>query len=68
MEEQTGQETGQETPQEEPEDAAEDDEDTSEDASGVAANIYLRGPTSLPHRPIPLQDRPIIRPSDEAKK
>jgi hypothetical protein len=37
----------------------EEEEETIEDASGsgVTSNVYLSGPTSLPYRPIPLQDR-----------
>jgi hypothetical protein len=48
----------------------EDDDDQQQDASGSGASgsrsIYLRGPTSLPQRPILWDRQPLIR-SDGAR-
>jgi hypothetical protein len=49
----------QEDPEQEDEPSAEADEGSA--ASG-ASTPYLRGPASLPARPIPLHQRPVIRP------
>jgi hypothetical protein len=50
---------GQEDPEQEDEPSAAADEGSA--ASG-ASTPYLRGPASLPARPIPLHQRPVIRP------
>jgi len=46
-----------------------DDDDQQQDASGSGASgsrsIYLRGPASLPQRPILRDRRPLIRPDGE---
>ena len=31
----------------------------------VGSQIWLRGPSTLPRRPIPLERRPMIRPSEK---
>jgi hypothetical protein len=57
--------------QERDEDSQEEDEDLQHTASGStgsgsaasgASRVYLRGPSSLPHRPIPRDRRPLITP------
>jgi hypothetical protein len=50
---------GQEDPEQEGEPSAEANEGSA--ASG-GSTPYLRGPASLPARPIPLHQRPVIRP------
>ena len=50
------------------EDAQEDDEDEAiagGSASSSSSSVYLRGPASLPQRPIPHERRPLIRPEGE---
>jgi hypothetical protein len=44
--------------------AQQDDDDAQKDASG-SRNVYLRGPVSLPQRPILRDRRPLIRPDWE---
>jgi hypothetical protein len=53
------------------EESQEEDEETQHTASGSAGSgsaasgasrVYLRGPSSLPHRPIPRDRRPLITP------
>ena len=47
---------------------AEDEEEAQQTGSGSAASgssVYLRGPASLPERPIPRERRPVIRPEGE---
>jgi hypothetical protein len=44
--------------------AQQDDDDAQQDASG-SRNIYLRGPASLPQRPILRDRRSLIRPDGE---
>jgi hypothetical protein len=51
------------TPQDD-NDQQQDDDDEQQDASG-SRSIYLRGPTSLPQRPILRDRRPLIRPDGE---
>ena len=50
-------------------DQQQDDDDQEQDASGSGASgsrgIYLRGPASLPQRPILRDMRPLIRPEGE---
>jgi hypothetical protein len=50
-------------------DQQQDDDDQQQDASGSGASgsrsIYLRGPASLPQRPILRDRRPLIRPEGE---
>ena len=50
-------------------DQEQDDDDQQQDASGSGAlgsrNIYLRGPMSLPQRPILQDRRSLIRPDGE---
>jgi hypothetical protein len=50
-------------------DQQQDDDDQQQDASGSGASglrsIYLRGPASLPQRPILWDRRPLIRPDGE---
>jgi hypothetical protein len=49
--------------------APQDDDDQQQDASGSgdssSRSIYLRGPVSLPQRPILRDRRPLIRPEGE---
>jgi hypothetical protein len=49
--------------------APQDDDDQQQDASGSGGSssrsIYLRGPASLPQRPILRDRRPLIRPEGE---
>ena len=49
--------------------APQDDDDQQQDASGSGGSssrsIYLRGPASLPQRPILWDRRPLIRPEGE---
>jgi FtsZ-interacting cell division protein ZipA len=50
-------------------DQQQDNDDQEQDASGSGASrsrgIYLRGPTSLPQRPILRDRRPLIRPEGD---
>jgi hypothetical protein len=50
-------------------DQQQDDDDQQQDASGSdgssSRSIYLRGPASLPQRPILRDRRPLIRPEGE---
>ena len=48
--------------QEEPRQEEEDQEEEEEEAAGDTRAVWLRGPSQLPQRPIPLARRPIIRP------
>jgi hypothetical protein len=40
----------------------EEDQGEEEEAAGDTRAVWLRGPSQLPQRPIPLARRPIIRP------
>ncbi|CAN6234981.1 unnamed protein product [Urochloa humidicola] len=40
----------------------EDDEEEGEEATGGLPTIWLRGPSQLPQRPIPPEQRPVIQP------
>jgi len=40
----------------------EDEEEAEERAAGDERVVWLRGPSQLPRRPIPLARRPMIRP------
>ena len=40
----------------------EDEEEVEEGAAGDERVVWLRGPSQLPRRPIPLARRPMIRP------
>ena len=40
----------------------EDEEEAEEGAAGGERVVWLRGPSQLPRRPIPLARRPMIRP------
>ena len=53
----------QEEPRQEKEDQEEEeDQGEEEEAAGDTRAVWLRGPSQLPQRPIPLARRPIIRP------
>ena len=53
----------QEEPRQEEEDQEEEeDHEEEEEAAGDTRAVWLRGPSQLPQRPIPLARRPIIRP------
>ena len=39
-----------------------DEEEAEEGAAGAELQVWLRGPSQLPRRPIPLARRPMIRP------
>ena len=55
-------------PQEDAEEAQEDEEEEATaggSASSSSSSVYLRGPASLPQRPIPRERRPLIRPEGE---
>jgi hypothetical protein len=43
-------------------DEEEDEEEAEEGAAGDERVVWLRGPSQLPRRPIPLARRPMIRP------
>ena len=60
-EEEEGEEE-EEREQEEPRQEEEDQEEEEEEAAGDTRAVWLRGPSQLPQRPIPLARRPIIRP------
>ena len=51
----------QEQDQEEEEASSEEDDDQGGVAGDIPA-VWMRGPARLPNRPIPLEQRPIIRP------
>ena len=40
----------------------EEDQEEEEEVAGDTRAVWLRGPSQLPQRPIPLARRPIIRP------
>ena len=42
----------------------EDEEEAEEGAAGGEQDVWLRGPSQLPRRPLPLVRRLIIRPLD----
>ena len=48
--------------QEEPRQEEEDQEEEEEEAAGDTRAVWLRGPSQLPQRPIPLARCPMIRP------
>ena len=53
----------QEEPRQEEEDQEEEeDQGEEEEAAGDTRAVWLRGPSQLPQRPIPLARRPMIRP------
>ena len=56
-EEEEEEEREQEEPRQE-----EEDQEEEEEALGDTRAVWLRGPSQLPQRPIPLARRPIIRP------
>ena len=56
----TEEEEEEEREQEEPRQA--EDQEEEEEAAGDTRAVWLRGPSQLPQRPIPLARRPIIRP------
>ena len=60
-EEEDEEERKQEREQEEPR-QEEDQDEEEEDAAGDTRAVWLRGPSQLPQRPIPLARRPMIRP------
>ena len=43
-------------------DEEEDEEEAEEGAAGYERVVWLRGPSQLPRRPIPLARHPMIRP------
>ena len=43
-------------------DEEEDEEEAEEGAAGAERQVWLRGPSQLPRRLIPLARRPMIRP------
>jgi len=62
-EEEEEEEREQEEPRQEEEDQEEEeDQGEEEEAAGDTRAVWLRGPSQLPQRPIPLARRPIIRP------
>jgi len=46
----------------EQEEPRQEEEEEEEEAAGDTRAVWLRGPSQLPQRPIPLARRPIIRP------
>ena len=56
-EEEEEEEREQEEPRQE-----EEDQEEEEEAAGDTRAVWLRGPSQLPQRPIPLARRPMIRP------
>ena len=60
-EEEDEEEREQEREQEEPRQEEEDQEE-EEEAAGDTRAVWLRGPSQLPQRPIPLARRPMIQP------
>ena len=62
-EEEDQEEREQEEPRQEEEDQEEEeDQGEEEEAAGDTRAVWLRGPSQLPQRPIPLARRPMIRP------
>ena len=55
-------EDGQEQDQEQEEEASSEEEDDQGGVAGDIPTVWMRGPARLPNRPIPLEQRPIIRP------
>jgi len=56
----------QEEPRQEEEDQEEEeDQGEEEEAAGDTRAVWLRGPSQLPQRPIPLARRPMIRPAGD---
>lgn len=45
---------------------AEEEEEEEDDTTGGTPAVWLRGPSRLPDRPIPLGGRPLIEPSGPA--
>ena len=65
---QDDEEVQEEVQEEAHEEAQEEDEEAQQTGSGSTASgssVYLRGPTSLPQRPILRERRPMIRPEGE---
>ena len=65
MAEEEEEEDEDEREQEEPrqvEEDQEEEEEEEEDAAGDTRAVWLRGPSQLPQRPIPLARRPMIQP------
>lgn len=52
----------QEQDQEEEEEASSEEDDDQGGVAGDIPAVWMRGPARLPNRPIPLEQRPIIRP------
>ena len=52
----------QEQDQEEEGEASNEEDDDQEGVAGDIPVVWMRGPARLPNRPIPLEQRPIIRP------
>ena len=52
----------QEQDQEEEEEASSEEDDNQGGVAGDIPAVWMRGPARLPNRPIPLEQRPIIRP------
>ena len=48
--------------EEEEEEASSEEEDDQGGVAGDIPAVWMRGPARLPNRPIPLEQRPIIRP------
>jgi hypothetical protein len=63
------QDEAQQAAQQDDDDQQQDDDEAQQTASGSGASgsrsIYLRGPASLPQRPILRDSRPLIRPDGE---
>jgi hypothetical protein len=63
------QDEAQQAVQQDDDDQQQDDDEAQQTASGSSASgsrsIYLRGPASLPQRPILRDRRPLIRPDGE---
>jgi len=68
-EEEDEEEREQEEPRQEEEDQEEEEEEEEEeeDAAGDTRAVWLRGPSQLPQRPIPLARRPMIRPVGDSR-
>ena len=49
--------------QEQEEEEEEEEEEAGGSASSSSSGVWLRGPSTLPRRPIPLERRPLIRPT-----
>ena len=61
-EEEEEEEDGQEQEQEHDEEASSEEDDDQGGVAGDIPAVWMRGPARLPNRPIPLEQRPIIRP------